>query len=1150
MAESFAFDVFLSHNSKDKPQVRLLADRLKSAGLRVWFDEWNIRSGDIIALKVDEGLDQSRVLVLCISANALASGWVALERSTAVHRDPSNAGRRFIPLLLNNCELPGTLRRYKYVDFQDEADAAFEELVTACRPAVDDISEAFAPHRRNPHQSQPILPSNSKVTNLKPLDVPKNPIFVLRGHTDAIPSIAITPDGKTIISASWDKTLRVWDLETKRCRYVLRGHSDDVRGVVITPDNRYAISCSADRTMKVWSLEKGGCIATLDGVDDDCWRLAVSADGGTVIAPSAQDNAHVWDFRTKRVVQTLVGHAGSIYGAAISSDGKTVVTGSNDKTLKIWDTSSGKCRATLTGHSKAVNGVAIGPDDHSIVSVSSDKTIKTWDIRTGRCISTIEGHGNQIIDIALTSDGGIAVSASIDETVRIWDLATGQCNEICHHPNRVSSIAISPDNKIIVSGSNDGIIRVWDLALATLAVSDARRYVNAKVVLLGEGTVGKTSLAHRLMEDEYVVRDRSHGMKVWRLDLPLPPNNSMEREALLWDLAGQEDYRLIHRLFLNETALALLLVNPQKNDPFAEVGDWLKTLKTAVEQNGTTDISKVLIFSQIDVGGMKLGNAKIERFLEQYGFSGWLPTSAKTGENCSDKENAGKSSKLKQLIAESIQWNNLPWTSTPRLLAELKNCMVSMRDKQDIRLLRFRELAQRLEQALPDENFSESDVRTAVTLLANHGLARTLKFGDLVLLQPELLNGYGAAIIRAARAHTDELGTVLESEIYRPEFDFTGVDRLKHRPDEELLLRALVQIFLDHSLCIEEETASGRHLVFPSQYRRDKDLPRTPDILVSYSFSGEWQTVWTTLIVRLWYSQEFKHRELWRNAAEFASPKDFALGLKIDQKQGEGNATISLYFDVEVPDDLKAIFIEYVHRHLAKYGCEVTRIRRYVCLHCGKAVKDLDAVQKRLADKKTFIYCQDCDEKVELLDFLEQRLKSDPVARKILAMEAITTRELDTQALEQILIGHMMAIAGEANQIFRPVTMFDHGIDGEVEFKDDDGRASGKKIYIQLKSGNSYLRTRKSDSREIFDVSNEHHLNYWVNQPVDVYLVIRQTDEVSREQVIRWMNVTRFLETRSDKTSRQIIFDGEKLDMDAMWRVRDHFFPPSRRKHR
>ena len=180
-----------------------------------------------------------------------------------------------------------------------------------------------------------------------------------------------------------------------------------------------------------------------------------------------------------------------------------------------------------------------------------------------------------------------------------------------------------------------------------------------------------------------------------------------------------------------------------------------------------------------------------------------------------------------------------------------------------------------------------------------------------MLLQPELLNGYAGAIIRAARAHTDEIGCVLEADIYKPGFDFTGVDRLKHAPTKSCCCARMVQTFLDHSLCIAEETPQGRHLVFPSQYRREKDLPREPDVFVSYTFSGEWQTVWTTLVVRLWYSQEFEHRELWRNAAEFASRKDHMLGLKIDNRQGAGAATISLYFDVQVPDELKAIFIEY-----------------------------------------------------------------------------------------------------------------------------------------------------------------------------------------------------------------------------------------------
>ena len=475
------------------------------------------------------------------------------------------------------------------------------------------------------------------------------------------------------------------------------------------------------------------------------------------------------------------------------------------------------------------------------------------------------------------------------------------------------------------------------------------------------------------------------------------------------------------------------------------------------------------------------------------------------------------------------------------MLAELKSALLKMRATADIRLLRFAELAQRLEQALPGQRFGESDVRTAVALLANQGLALPLKFGDLVLLQPELLNGYAGAIIRAARAHKDEIGCVLEADIYRPDFDFTGVDRLP-RPDEELLLRAMVQTLLDHSLCIAEETPHGRHLVFPSQYRREKEIPWQPDLFVSYTFGGEWQTIWTTLVVRLWYSQEFEHRELWRNAAEFASSRGHLLGLKIDNRQGEGEATISLFFDVRTPDELKVIFIEYVHRHLARYGCDVKRDRRYVCA-CGKPVLDHDLVRERLAAGKTFIICQKCDRKVPLIDFIEQRLKSDPVARKILAMEETATRRLDTQSLEQILIGHMLAICGEANQVFRPVAMFDYGIDGEVEFRDDDGLPSGKKIYVQLKSGNSYLRQRQSDGREVFNVKNERHLAYWISQPVDVYLVVRQTDERTGGETIRWMNVTRYLKDRPDKQRRQIIFDGEPLTMETVWRLRDRFFP-------
>jgi GTPase SAR1 family protein/DNA-directed RNA polymerase subunit RPC12/RpoP len=773
------------------------------------------------------------------------------------------------------------------------------------------------------------------------------------------------------------------------------------------------------------------------------------------------------------------------------SNAKRAISASVDHTLKVWNLETGECLVTLRGHTGIVESVQITPDERYAISGSDDQTVKIWDLEIGACVTTLEGHQKGINSIAISPDGTLVASTGFtDHTIRLWDWKSGTCTQVIEDKESYfvpMSVAFSPDGTRLVAGTVVDEANEYGLYIFRLTGMKAappaeatRRYVNAKVVLLGESGVGKSGLAHRLIEDAFVQTHSTHSMQVWRLDLPLEQQDTLEREALLWDLAGQEDYQIIHQLFLDETALALMLINPQKNDPFAEVGDWLKALKAAVGvKDSRREVVKLLIGARVDVGAIKISQRKIEHFLKEHGFAGYLSTSALRGDNCSDQQNDGQPSALKQLIARHIPWDTLPWTSTPRFLADIKNAVLDMTEQRDIRLLRFSELCQRLEQTLTGYTFGEVDARTAITLLANHGLVVPLKFGDLVLLRPELLNGYAGAVIHSARTHLDEIGCVREDAIYSDRFDFEGVQSLD-RPDEELLLRAMVQTFLDRSLCIAEDTPDGRQLIFPSQYRRERAIPAHPEIFISYTFAGELRTIYTTLVVRLWYSREFDNKELWQNASEFTTSKGQTVGL-VMARIGEGEGTLSVFFETSVPDELKVVFIDYVHRHLEKYARDVRRDRRYVCTNCGRAVSDLEAVRERLAAKKNFIICQRCDRKVLLIDHIEQRLATDPVARRVLRMDERATRELDTQALEQILIGHMMAICGEANQIFRPVSMFDYGIDGEVEFRDSGGQPSGRKIYVQLKSGGSYLRTRKADDREIFDIKNERHLTYWLS---------------------------------------------------------------------
>src|SRR5258705_9875916 len=130
MSEQFSFDVFISHSTKDKQVVRAIAERLRADGLRVWFDDWQLRVGDSIPAKIEEGLEHSRVLLLYMSANAFGSDWAQLESGTFRFRDPLNKERRFIPLRLDDAPIKGSKAQFLYIEWLP---AKKEPNSTACR---------------------------------------------------------------------------------------------------------------------------------------------------------------------------------------------------------------------------------------------------------------------------------------------------------------------------------------------------------------------------------------------------------------------------------------------------------------------------------------------------------------------------------------------------------------------------------------------------------------------------------------------------------------------------------------------------------------------------------------------------------------------------------------------------------------------------------------------------------------------------------------------------------------------------------------------------------------------------------------------------------------------------------------------------------
>jgi len=332
----------------------------------------------------------------------------------------------------------------------------------------------------------------------------------LSGHSGEVTSCAVTPDGRRIVSASHDKTLKVWDLNTGRALATLEGHSGVVNSCAITPDGRRVVSASHDRTLKIWDLDTGCLVTTLKGHTGSVSSCAVTPDGQHVISASYDKTLRVWELDTGHLVTTLKGHTEAVTSCAITPNGRRVISASynsENKDLKIWDLDTGRVLSTLEGHTGTVNSCAVTPDGQRVVSTSDDETLRVWDLDTGRVLMTLEGHLDDVISCVVTPDGRRVVSGSSDRTLKVWDLDTGHALATLEgHIEWVSSCAVTGDGKRLISASGDHTLKVWQL--------DAGR---VSTILEGH-TAGLSSFAVTPDGRRVVSASGDKTLKVWDLD--------------------------------------------------------------------------------------------------------------------------------------------------------------------------------------------------------------------------------------------------------------------------------------------------------------------------------------------------------------------------------------------------------------------------------------------------------------------------------------------------------------------------------------------------------------------------------------------------------------------------------------------------------
>ncbi len=836
------------------------------------------------------------------------------------------------------------------------------------------------------------------------------------GGGGAAYSLCFSPDGLYLASGWGGGRIHLWEWASGERRGELTGHEQTVYSVAYAPDGDTLASGGVDGTVRLWNTSSGELTKRLVGHSQSVWDVAFSPDGRTLASGSLDKTVRLWDVETGADNREIGHHESTVFGVVFSSDGRMLASVSDRTAVSVWDLESGECTARFDSSSVSEHlySLSWSSDDRTLVTGSTDKTVCIWDSRAVEPPRVLEGHIEGVSTVRLSLDGQFLASSATDKTVKLW--APGSGVELGTIPAsstdmRSNTLAFHPHEPILATfGRDSSTIAIYDLdvdvLLGKVATSRSREYTNAKVVLLGESGVGKTGLGRVLVGKEFEATESTHGRHVWRLstdEVDVDDQRTQTREVLLWDMAGQPGYRVFHRQHLDEVAVGLVLFDSRsETDPFAGVGYWARALDEARRE---FPLHKVLVAARTDRGGPAVSGERIDEEMERWGFAGFLETSARRGVGIDD---------LRRLIREAIAWNRLPVVTAPVLFARLKVFLVD--EKAAGRVLARREgLAARFLESLGEEGgdediaeevpgeVSEEVMETCLGRIEAAGLIRRMSFGGLVLLQPELLDAYGAWLAQAARTEPDGLGSIAEKQAKDGEFPMDDDRPLAGREDEELLLLATVQDVLSRGIALRQPTEAGDMLVFPSELRTD--MPEYPGGYVQavrFRFEGPVRAVYATLAVCLTHARAFERERFYRNAALFRAAGDHTCGFAMDYPDRSNDALgrLTVFFDPGTPRGTKLTFLRYVNQQLEQHAFEgsLERERIYQCA-CGNEIQP-EAVAYRIAQGEKTAVCPFCVKHTPIDDLAEQSARMD---RKVARQLAQSADERERQARVTVL---------------------------------------------------------------------------------------------------------------------------------------------------